>query len=71
MQTKRMLWLYNHVSLMKSEVNIIRELGYEVYIPKRPPFDVSIAIDWDADHRLSLPSVEIECLNQVNFYEEP
>lgn len=66
-----MLWLYNHVSLMKSEVNIIRELGYEVYIPKRPPFDVSIAIDWDADHRLSLPSVEIECLNQVNFYEEP
>lgn len=70
MGTKRMLWLYNHVSLMKSEVNIIRELGYEVYIPKKPPLDVSINIDWESDKLLSIPSEEIDILNQVDFYDK-
>lgn len=70
MQVKRLLWLYNHVSLMKSEVKIIKELGYEVYIPKKPPFDVSINIDWESDKALTIPDDKIAVLNQTDFYDK-
>ena len=65
---KRILWLYNHSTLMKSEVKILRELGYEVYIPKIPPFDVSIAIDWASDQLLTVPEDKMRILNSVDFY---
>ena len=65
---KRILWLYNHSTLMKSEVKILRELGYEVYIPKIPPFDVSIAIDWASDQLLTVPEDKLRILNSVDFY---
>lgn len=67
---KRILWLYNHNTLMKSEVKLLLELGYEVYAPKIPPFDVSIAVDWELDKNLSVPQNEIDVLNQVDFYTE-
>lgn len=66
---KRVLWLYNHVTLIKSEVPILRELGYEVYIPKVIPFDVSVAVDWESDGLLSIPREKIEVLNKVDFYD--
>lgn len=68
MQQKRILWLYNHSTLIKSEVPILRELGYEVYIPKVIPFDVSVAVDWEADKLLSIPPEAVEILNRVDFY---
>lgn len=68
MPTKRVLWLYNHSTLIKSEVPILRELGYEVYIPKIPPFDVSIAVDWESDNLLSIPKEDISILNKVDYY---
>lgn len=68
MQQKRILWLYSHSTLMKSEVAIIRELGYEVYIPKVIPFDVSVAVDWESDRLLSIPVEALEILNRVDFY---
>lgn len=68
MQRKRILWLYSHSTLMKSEVAILRELGYEVYIPKVIPFDVSVAVDWESDKMLSIPTEAIEILNGVDFY---
>lgn len=70
MQQKRILWLYNHSTLMKSEVAILRELGYEVYVPKVIPFDVSVAVDWEADKLLTIPSDAIETLNRVDFYTQ-
>ncbi len=70
MSAKRILWLYNHNTLMKSEVKLLRELGYEVYSPKLPPFDVSIAVDWEADKKLTIPQEAIDTLNQVDFYTE-
>lgn len=69
MKAKRILWLYNHVTLIKSEVPILRELGYEVYIPKVIPFDVSITVDWTSDELLSIPSEAVSILNQVDFYD--
>lgn len=64
---KRVLWLYNHSTLMKSEVPILRSMGYEVFIPKIPPFDVSIAVDWKSDELLSVPEEDLSILNNVNF----
>lgn len=69
MKIKRILWLYNHVTLIKSEVPILRDLGYEVYIPKVIPFDVSVAVDWEADQLLSIPGEAIDILNKVDFYD--
>lgn len=70
MQTKRILWLYNHSTLIKSEVALLRELGYEVYVPKVIPFDVSVAVNWESDRLLSIPEEAIEVLNKVDFYGE-
>lgn len=70
MSDKRILWLYNHSTLIKSEVPMLMEMGYEVYVPKIPPFDVSIAVDWSLDNQLTIPKEEIDILNRVNFYDE-
>lgn len=70
MSKNRVLWLYNHTTLMKSEVHILRELGYEVYIPKIPPFDVSITVDWKSDELLSVPQEDLNIINTVNFYTD-
>lgn len=70
MHTKRILWLYNHSTLIKSEVALLRELGYEVYVPKVIPFDVSVAVDWESDRLLSIPPEAIKTLNKVDFYNQ-
>lgn len=70
MGKKRILWLYNHNTLMKSEVKLLMELGYEVYSPKIPPFDVSIAVDWSLDENLTIPQECIAVLNNVDFYTQ-
>ena len=70
MYIKRVLWLYNHSTLIKSEVPILRKLGYEVYIPKIPPFDVSISVDWKSDELISIPKEDLDILNRVNYYTE-
>lgn len=69
MPKKRVLWLFNHCTLIKSEVPILKELGYEVFIPKIPPFDVSIAVDWSEDKNLSIPKDELDVLNRTDFYD--
>ncbi len=70
METKRILWMFNHKTLMKSEVAILREMGYEVYMPKIIPFDVSVGVDWESDKLLSIPQEAIDLLNTVDFYEK-
>lgn len=68
MSEKRVLWLFNHRTLMKSEVPILKELGYEIFIPKICPFDVSIAVDWNEDKHLTIPEDKLEILNKTDFY---
>ncbi len=70
MKTKRIAWLYNHSTLIKSEVPMLIELGYEVYVPKKPPFDVSIAVDWSLDNQLTMSQDEIDILNKIDFYDQ-
>ena len=68
MRAKRILWILNHKTLMKFEVPLLRELGYEVYIPKKPPFDISIDVDWESDKLLSVPQEDLDVLNGFDFY---
>lgn len=55
---------------MKFEVPLLRKLGYEVYMPKKPPFDISIDVDWDSDRLLSIPQKDLDILNAFDFYED-
>lgn len=68
MRAKRILWILNHKTLIKFEVPLLRELGYEVYIPKKPPFDISIDVDWESDKLLSVPQEDLDVLNGFDFY---
>lgn len=68
MPKRRVLWLFNHRTLINSEVPILKELGYEVFIPKICPFDVSIAVDWIEDKYLTIPANKLEILNKTDFY---
>lgn len=70
MKTKRILWILNHKTLMKFEVPLLRKLGYEVYMPKKPPFDISVDVDWESDKLLSIPQKELDILNEFDFYED-
>lgn len=66
---RRILWLLNHKTLMKFEVKLLRDLGYEVYIPKVVPFDVSVGVDWESDNLLTIEKRDLDVLNQFDFYE--
>lgn len=67
---KRILWIFNHRELIKYEVPLIRSLGYEVYIPKKPPFEMEISVDMESDKYISIPKNELDELNSINFYED-
>lgn len=69
MKVKRVLWLLSHVALVDMEPAIFEELGYEVYTPKIPLFDLSAGITYRYDKTLSIPSSVLERLNQVDFFQ--
>lgn len=54
---------------MKFEVQLLRDLGYEVYIPKIVPFDLNVEVDWESDHLLTIEKNDLDLLNQFDFYE--
>lgn len=64
----RILWLLNHSALLNSEVPILWELGYEVFVPKIAMFDVSANVTYKYDNTLTIPKEILEKLNQVDFY---
>ncbi|MDX6572859.1 MAG: hypothetical protein QOC86_2015, partial [Gaiellales bacterium] len=71
---RRLLWIVNHQTLMAAEVPILRSLGWEVFIPKLVPDDVSyrsagVSSEWDAS--LTLPPTALDVLNLQNFYQHP
>jgi len=68
---KRVLWAVNHKTLMKSEVSILRSLGYEVFVPKILPKSGFRSGDtsYEFDSDLSLPPEVLNELNKHNFFE--
>lgn len=69
MSVKRILWLCNNFNLMNIEVPMLREIGFEVYVPKKPPFGFNVNVDWSLDKEISIPNNEINILNSTNFYD--
>ncbi|HYD61501.1 MAG TPA: glycosyltransferase [Noviherbaspirillum sp.] len=71
----RILWLLNHTTLRRFEVAQLRALGItEVYCPKRFPYDegnLSASVDESLDATLSIPALDLQVLNEQNWYESP
>jgi glycosyltransferase involved in cell wall biosynthesis len=70
---KRLLWAVNHKTLLPAEVPILRNLGYEVFIPKvvpdRDPGFRSALVTYEYDNSLTIPKTALRILNNENFYE--
>nr|WP_315023650.1 hypothetical protein [uncultured Aminipila sp.] len=71
MSKKRILYLTNHVTLSKFEIPMLQNMGYEIYMPKKPAFDISCTVDWELDTRLTIPEADIKILNEADFYYRP
>jgi glycosyltransferase involved in cell wall biosynthesis len=72
-KNKRILWLLNHTTLRSSEVDMLVDLGFEVFTPKILPDDRNFrsgSISYKYDHTLSIPSRLLEKMNQFNFYQQ-
>lgn len=70
-QTRRLMWIVNHKTLLPAEVPIFRELGYEVLIPKiipNHPGYRSGAVTYDYDSSLTISKSALEVLNKHDFY---
>ena len=67
---RRILWLMNHKTLMRFEVQLLIEMGFEVFVPKVIPASGfrSGAVSFDWDSSLSIPSKALAHLNDVDFY---
>jgi hypothetical protein len=71
---RRLLWIVNHQTLMAAEVPILRSLGWEVFVPKVVPDDVSYrsaGVTGEFDAALGLEDTALAVLNQQNFYQHP
>ena len=71
---RRLLWIVNHRTLMQAEVPILRELGWEVFVPKVLPLHHvaafrSAGITHEYDAALRLPQHTLDLLNRHDFYE--
>ena len=68
METKRVLWLNNHEVFFDGEVNLLKQSGYEIFIPKKVPDNIDFSITYDFDSTLSLDKDFLYELNDTNFY---
>ena len=69
----RILWLINHQALIDFEPNLLKNLGFEVYIPKIFPYTVefrSAATTYYFDEYLTIPRGDLDKLNKFNFYSD-
>ncbi|WP_241667775.1 glycosyltransferase [Pseudomonas sp. Sample_24] len=77
MQTKplRVMWLLNHGAARKFELEMLRSLGVnEFFLPKSFPQEIgfrSASIDYSEDANLTIPTEDLEVLNQQNWYVAP
>jgi hypothetical protein len=68
---QRLLWIVNHKTLIPAEVPLLRDLGYEVFIPKIIPDFASYRsgeVTWEHDATLSIPRAALDVLNAHEFY---
>jgi hypothetical protein len=71
---RRLLWIVNHQTLLRSEVPLLRQLGFEVFVPKILPAVSAYrsgAIESAYDSSLLLPTNALRVLNAHEFYEQP
>lgn len=71
-RSNRVLWLLNHVTLMKTEIPILLSMGYEVFTPKIIPAAKGFrsgAVDFSFDRHLTLPPNVLEVLNSADLYQ--
>ncbi len=68
----RLAWIVNHRTLMPAEVPILRNLGWEIFIPKVIPENDtgyrSGAVTYEYDQSLSISSTALTVLNAHDFY---
>src|SRR5687767_12682035 len=71
----RVLWLLNHTTLRRFEIEQLKSAGIdEIYLPKRFPYDegnLSANIDYTLDAKLSIPQHELDILNAQDWYSSP
>lgn len=70
---KRILWLLNHTTLRDGEVPMLIRLGFEVYVPKKFPFDEanqSASISYAYDSSLTIDPSLLLRLNNFDFYSK-
>ena len=71
---KRVLWLLNHTTLMEWEVPMLLSCGFEVFVPKHLPVGPNgrtAKVTERFDTSLTIPAVDLEYLNNINFYDDP
>lgn len=75
MKTLRVLWLLNHTTLRKFEVDQLKALGVnEIFMPKSFPYDegnLSANVDFSFDAGLTIPKLELDVLNAQDWYARP
>lgn len=73
--TLRVLWLLNHTTLRKFEVDQLKALGInEIFMPKSFPYDegnLSANIDCSFDAGLTIPKSALDILNAQDWYSNP
>lgn len=71
----RVLWLLNHTTLRRFEIEQMRNLGVEeIFLPKHFPHDegnLSASIDYSQDAALTIPRQALDVLNAQNWYACP
>ncbi|AMB87544.1 glycosytransferase [Pseudomonas agarici] len=75
MKTLRVLWLLNHTTLRKFEIEQLRACGVsEIFLPKSFAYDegnLSASIDFSQDATLSLSAESLAVLNAQDWYSSP
>lgn len=71
----RILWLLNHTTLRRFELEQFGALGItEIFCPKRFPYDegnLSASVDASLDAGLSIPASDLAVLNRQDWYGSP
>lgn len=68
MEKRRILWLNNQEIFFSGEVRLLKESGYEVFVPKKVPNNIDFSVTYDYDNTLSLKKEFIKKLNDTDFY---
>lgn len=75
MKTIRVLWLLNHTTLRKFEIDQLHSSGVaEIFLPKSFPFDegnLSASVVFTEDESLTIPRQDLEVLNAQDWYSNP